>query len=180
MPKLIDRNGLRADRWVRFNGDAAALAPDAAVLLPLDAWREYQAQWAAHQGPIGILLAPSDDPQTIAGDLARLSLIAVEFPSFTDGRGYSIGRLLRQRYRWQGELRAVGDILRDQLFYLARCGFDTFELRDDQRVETALTAFADFTEVYQTAADRTALFERRPLVNLAADSSTHQLVEIDS
>jgi uncharacterized protein (DUF934 family) len=86
----------------------------------------------------------------------------VRFTSFTDGRGYSIARLLRERYRWRGELRAIGDIQRDQLYYLHRCGFDAFDLRDGEDVETALAAFNDFSEAYQTAVDRPVpLFRRR-------------------
>lgn len=108
-----------------------------------------------------MLLAPSDDPATIADELPHLSLVAVDFPSFTDGRGYSIARLLRDRHHYEGELRAVGDILRDQLFLLSRVGFNTFALRDDQDVGAALSAFADFSEVYQAAWDRGPLFGRR-------------------
>jgi uncharacterized protein (DUF934 family) len=86
----------------------------------------------------------------------------VNFPKFNDGRGFSIGRLLRERYGFRGELRAIGDVLRDQLFFLARCGFDAFALRDDQDVDEALGAFADFSEAYQPALDQPVpLFRRR-------------------
>ena len=88
----------------------------------------------------------------LANDFDQLALIAVRFPKFTDGRGYSIARLLR-RLGWKGELRAVGDVLRDQLFYMTRCGFDAFALRDDQDPQVALTAFSDFTVPYQPAID---------------------------
>ena len=161
MPKLIDRHGPRPDDWVRFAGDAAALAPDAKVILPLDDWREFRQCWLAHQGQIGVALAPSDDPAALAADLPHLSLIVVDFPSFTDGRGYSSARLLRERYGWRGEMRAAGDVLRDQLFYLSRVGFDSFALRDDQDTNEALAAFADFSEVYQGGADQVPLFARR-------------------
>jgi uncharacterized protein (DUF934 family) len=101
------------------------------------------------------------DPADIAGDLEHLALVAVRFESFTDGRGYSIGRLLRERYGWRGELRAIGDVQRDQLYYLMRCGFNAFALRVDD-VESALTAFDAFTEPYQAAVDQpTPLFRRR-------------------
>jgi len=90
--------------------------------------------------------------------------VAVHFPQFADGRGYSLGRLLRERYGWRGELRAIGDVLRDQLFYLTRCGFDAFDLREDQDLQAALSAFDDFSESYQTAVDqRQPLFRRRIL-----------------
>lgn len=163
MPTLIDRNGRRDDAWVRVDGEAdlETVAPGASVLLPLAEWRRAGSQWAERAGAIGVLLGPADDPADIAEDLDKLALVAVEFPAFTDGRGYSSARLLRERYGWRGELRAVGDVLRDQLFLMTRCGFDTFALRDGVDVDTALSAFSDFSDAYQAAVDRRALFERR-------------------
>ena len=161
MPTLIDRNGRRDDAWIPFAGDAAAIPAGTAVLLPLAEWQANRGDWAARASRLGVLLGPADDPASIAGDLDALSLVAVDFPAFTDGRGYSIARLLRERHGWKGELRAVGEVLRDQLFLLARCGFDTFALADGQPVDEALAAFTDFSESYQSAVDRTALFTRR-------------------
>ena len=85
----------------------------------------------------------------------------MHFPAFTDGRGYSTARLLRQRYGFKGELRAFGDILHDQLYELGRCGFDSFALREDQDPVEALRAFDEFSESYQAAADGGALFAHR-------------------
>jgi uncharacterized protein (DUF934 family) len=86
----------------------------------------------------------------------------VRFASFTDGRGYSLARMLRERYGYRGELRAIGDVLRDQIYYLSRCGFDAFALRADQKPEQALAALDDFSEAYQTSVDRPhPLFRRR-------------------
>lgn len=149
----------------------ASGAPQRHLLLPLKAWLEQRetllAEVASTGGAagsrlkLGVELGPADEPSQIAADLPSLTLVAIEFPRFTDGRGYSIARALRGHYQWQGEIRAVGDILRDQLFYLARCGFDTFALRDDQNVDASLSAFRDFSEAYQGAVDRGPLFERR-------------------
>ena len=126
------------------------------------------AQFIGREGRIGVWLSGTDDPRDIAGDLEHYGVIAVKFPSFTDGRGYSVGRLLRERYGWTGELRAVGDIQRDQLFYLARCGFNAFALREGEDVDAALTAFADFSERYQASVDQPLpLFRRR-------ESSAHR------
>ena len=170
MSTLIDRKGLIDDQWVRVDdevdggtlgGIEAIDGGQASLLVTLKQWQAQRDRWLAHQGPLGILLEPADEPDAIAADLAHFSLVAVDFPSFADGRGYSTGRLLRQRFHYTGPLRAVGDVLRDQLFFYARCGFDQFALRDDQDVDEALKGFADFTEVYQTAVDRRALFERR-------------------
>ena len=91
-----------------------------------------------------------------------LRVIAVEFPQFTDGRGYSIARLLRERYRYTGELRAVGDVLRDQLYLMAECGFDAFALREDRDANDALAGLRDFSGLYAaTTRDAQPRFRRR-------------------
>jgi len=125
-------------------------------------WKSHRDELTSRAGKIGVLLAPADDPAAVAKDFANLSLIAVQFPKFTDGRGYSTARLLRSRFGWTGELRAVGDVQRDQLFYLSRCGFDAYELADTADIASALSAFKDFTEAYQTSVDQPQpLFRRR-------------------
>ena len=121
-------------------------------IVPLAIWNEQRAQLSQRSGRDGVLLENTEDPRLLALDFDKLALIAVNFPKFTDGRGYSIARLLR-RLGWKGELRAVGDVLRDQLFYMTRCGFDAFALRDDQDPQVALTAFGDFSAPYQPAID---------------------------
>lgn len=109
-----------------------------------------------------LTLEPADDPAAFAERLAQLRVLAVRFPKFADGRGYSIGRLLRERHGYKGELRAVGEVARDHLQLLAQCGFDAFELRDGEDVEEALGAFNDLSEAYQaTAAQPLPLFRRR-------------------
>ena len=119
-------------------------------------------QLAARPGRVGVWLEPNEGPETIAADLARLPLVAVEFPKFTDGRGFSTASLLRSRYGYRGEIRAIGDVLRDQLLYLRRCGFDAFALREDQDAEAALGAFDDLPPGYQSAVDEPLpLFRRR-------------------
>ena len=107
-------------------------------------------------------LEPGDDPARVVDRLGAAARVEVNFPSFTDGRGYSIARLLRERYAYQGELRAVGDVQRDHLFYLSRCGFDAFLLRDGQDAEESLSALHDFSEAYQASVERPEpLFRRR-------------------
>ena len=96
---------------------------------------------------------PSDKLPEHIPDAARLALIAIEFPRFTDGRGYSVARLLRDRYKFTGELRAVGWVLRDNLFYMERCGFDAFEVKPGKPLESALEAFGEFSATYQAAVD---------------------------
>jgi uncharacterized protein (DUF934 family) len=107
-------------------------------------------------------LEPADDPAKVAGELAGASRVEVNFPKFGDGRGFSIGRLLRERYGYKGELRAVGQITRDHLFFLESCGFDAFELREGEDAAEALAAFDDFSESYQASVTRPQpLFRRR-------------------
>ncbi len=162
MPTLIDRNGLRDDRFVAAASDTPSDHPAGTpALLTLAQWQAGRDGWLALGVPVGVLLAPADDPLALGADVSKLALVAVQFPAFADGRGYSSARLLRERLQYTGELRAVGDVLRDQLFLMARCGFDSFALRDDQEVDECLTAFRDFTEVYQAANDRGPLFARR-------------------
>ena len=107
-------------------------------------------------------LEPADDPAAFAFRLDTVARVEVNFPSLADGRGYSIARLLRERYGYGGELRAVGDVQRDQLFYLSRCGFDAFLLREGEDAEGALAALAGFSEAYQSSVERPLpLFRRR-------------------
>jgi uncharacterized protein (DUF934 family) len=130
---------------------------DDAVFVPL-------AQWPEHRGEphVGVLLEPADDPATLQADLASIPAIAVNFPKFTDGRGYSIAFLLRKRFGYRGELRAVGDVQRDQFFYMQRAGFNAFLLKDGKDPQSALTSLRDFTTPYQTSADgRAPVFRLR-------------------
>jgi uncharacterized protein (DUF934 family) len=107
-------------------------------------------------------LEPTDDPAAFADRLAGAARVEVNFPKFGDGRGYSIGRLLRERYGYKGELRAVGHVVRDHLFFMESCGFDAFELRPGEDPQEALAAFEDFSESYQASVKRPLpLFRRR-------------------
>jgi uncharacterized protein (DUF934 family) len=160
MAQLIRHRAVTTDTWRSL--DEGALPAQGDVIVPLAVWLSERARLLTRDGRVGVLLQPNDEPQLIAADLARLGVIAIHFASFTDGRGYSTARLLRQRYGWRGELRAVGDVQRDQLFYLARVGFDAFVLDDDADAHGALAAFRDFTEAYQSSVDRPVpLFRRR-------------------
>jgi uncharacterized protein (DUF934 family) len=107
-------------------------------------------------------LEPADDPAKVAGELAGAARVEVNFPKFGDGRGFTLGRLLRERYGYKGELRAVGQITRDHLFYLESCGFDAFELREGEDAGEAIAAFDVFSESYQASPARPVpLFRRR-------------------
>lgn len=158
--QLLDRD---VERLLRTGEDG--LLPDfpdeANLIVPVSVWRIRREDLLERSGGTGVWLDSHEDPASIAVDLPLLKVVAVNFPSFADGRGYSIARLLRERHGWRGELRAIGDVLRDQLFYLSRCGFDAFALRADRDPNEALPAFEDFSESYQATADRLPLFRRR-------------------
>ena len=137
-----------------------------------DAWHESEiltlARWKERRGSIApgartaVRLDPADDPAELAGDIDRLQLVAINFPKFADGRGYSSAVLLRTRHGYRGELRAVGDVGRDQLFYLMRCGFDSFALASHRDPHAALASLGDFSTRYQGSVDDPLpLFRRR-------------------
>lgn len=149
MNLLIDTQGLIANRWVRYEGDAAALPVGVWALLPVEEWIERTTVWRAHSGRVGVIIGPTDDPQRLAPWLDELSLIAIDFPVFTDGRGFTAARLLRSRLRFRGTLRASGAIIADQVPLLARCGFDEFELADAKAAATAKRLLATQMPTYQ-------------------------------
>lgn len=172
METLIEHRKPVANRWrIRDDAAPAEAAPESSPppgpvvawdVVTLAHWRSLRERATdAGPSPIGVLLEPGDDPDELRSDLQRLALVAVRFPRFTDGRGYSIARLLRQQLGWTGPLMAVGDVLRDQLLLLERCGFDRFLLRADQDLASALSAFGDFSDAYQASASRVPLFARR-------------------
>lgn len=162
MPSLISRGAVVArDRWVWFAPDDGPQPAGTPLLLTLPEWRVRRVERLAGDSPLGVWLEPDEDPAELVADLTRLELVSVHFPTFTEGRGYSTARLLRERHGYRGELRACGPFTRDLLFYLARCGFDAFTLREGEDPRLAMAELRAFDEVYQAAADRGALFERR-------------------
>jgi uncharacterized protein (DUF934 family) len=163
MAQIIKHGAAIQDNWQLLEqGSIGALPFSGDVIVPLDLWISERDTLSFRLGRIGVWMEADADPAAIAPDLARLDVIAVRFASLTDGRGYSLARLLRERYGYRGELRAIGDVLRDQLYYLSRCGFDAFALRADQNLLQALSAFDDFSEAYQASVERPQpLFRRR-------------------
>lgn len=136
--------------------------PEGDIIVSLARWQTQRERLLARVSRLGIRLKGTDRVETIAEELAYFSTIALEFTIFTDGRGYSQARSLRQRYGYRGEIRAVGDFLRDQLFFMHRCGINAFEMRADRDLEDALKAFTEFSVTYQPAADPSDLvFHRR-------------------
>ena len=161
MDNVIRNAQVAADNW-RLLEAGAAVPPGEAVIVPLATWQAQRDALQARTGRLGIWLEGDADPAAIAGDLAHFALIAIRFPKFADGRGYSTARLLRERHGYAGELRAIGDVLRDQLPELTRCGFDSFALRAGESAEAALKSFDDLPEIYASSTGQPVpLFRRR-------------------
>jgi len=156
MSTLIDLRGLLADDPWQRQPEGEPIATRGALLLPPAAWQDGTlpaARAAGRRDPDGLWLEPDADLTLPAPILAQAALVAVHFPSATDGRGFSIAVTLRRRLGWRGPLRAVGPLWRDQLFALRRVGFDQFTLRAEEDPQQALAAFTTFSDAYQTSAD---------------------------
>ncbi|WP_288130628.1 DUF934 domain-containing protein [Accumulibacter sp.] len=167
MPRIIKNRCIVEDHWqvlTLADGETpeTITLPAAPVLLPLAVWRARRDEIIARDQPLGVWLDSDEGPEALAGDIDRFAVIGVNFPKFTDGRSYSSARLLRERYGYGGEIRALGDVLQDQLFYMQRCGIDAYALRADKDIEKALAGLSVFSEAYQAAVDRPQpLFQRR-------------------
>ena len=149
MASIIKNGEIVADPWCLLAAGAEAFTTVTVIkpqlLLPLARWGQERELLEKAGYTVGVWLAPDDAPEALIPRLAQIPVIAIQFPSFTDGRGYSLARLLRQRYGFRGELRAFGDILRDQIYFLHQCGFNAFCLRPDQDIEAALAALQDYS-----------------------------------
>lgn len=169
MAVIIKDREIAADPWLLLrrtdDGGGAPEIPLAGdIIVPLGLWQAERDALLVRPGRLGVWLDSHEEPGAIAEDLPLFGVVAVNFPKFGDGRGFSTARLLRERYGWKGELRAIGDVFRDQLFFLASCGFNAFTLREGEDPQEALAAFGDFSEAYQSSVERPLpLFRRRHL-----------------
>lgn len=149
MAPLINQHGLlSSDPWQLVDADEVGEACNLItqyVILPMPLWLVHGQRLGERGYSVGVWLGPEDEPEELTPALESLPVIAVHFSTFTDGRGYSQGRILRERMGYAGDLRAMGDILRDQIYLLHRCGFSSFALRADQSPEEALAALKDFS-----------------------------------
>ena len=158
MAQLIKNGIVAVDPWKTLEineGETAETValPVGDLIVPLAVWQARQPELAGRER-LGLLLQPDDQVETVAADLPRFAVIAVNFPKFVDGRGYSTAALLRQRYGYTGELRAVGNVLHDQLFFMKRVGFDSYAFTDGKNAAYALEAgFRPFSDAYQAATD---------------------------
>lgn len=157
MPQLIKDGKPASDDWTVIDKDAEAgseqltaqIAEGKSLILPLKLWLEFGRQ----QDSCGVWLDSDDSVDALDGCCDKLPVIAINFPGFADGRGYSLARQVRDKLGYQGDLRAIGDVLKDQLFYYQRVGFTSFLIREDRNAEQAANGLNDFSLVYQSAAD---------------------------
>lgn len=150
--RVISRDlRIEDDGWQVVADDAEL--PAGEVIVSYARWQREREPLLARGGRLGLRIDGAIAVESIAPDLDRFALIALDFEKFADGRCFSHARLLRERWRYRGELRAVGDVLRDQLYFMRRCGIDSFAVRPDKDIEDALNAFREFSVRYQSAAD---------------------------
>ena len=170
MRNIIKNRAVVSDDWnvLRLGEEdtpETVAIPDGKVIVPLKVW---QAQRAALEGrtELGVWLASSERPEELKGELGNFKVVAVDFPKFADGRGYSTAYNLRARLGYTGELRAIGDVLRDQLFQMVRCGFDAYATRQDRNIHDAVKGLTVFSETYQASVDNPLPLFRRHARNV--------------
>jgi len=160
MPRCLLRDRqIVVDEW-RYVAEADADAAES-LIVGFDQWQAEPKTWARRPGRLGVVLAPAHKIEQLAPDLAHFALIAAEFPGPAEGRGYTQARLLRERWNFKGELRATGHVRRDQLFFMARCGFNSFELPETE-LKDAAAAFSTFSAAYQPSNDIGLALKLRP------------------
>lgn len=158
---LIRQGKLVEDPYTKL-ADDDALPVAGAVLVSLNRWQADREALLERESPVGVRLKSDESPEAIAGDLQSIALVALEFPQFRDGRAYSYARILRERYNYGGEVRAVGDVLMEQLHFMLRTGFDAFEIDSEDPLGQFEAARSDFTVWYQPTGDgRPTAIQRR-------------------
>lgn len=148
--KIIKNREIINDSWQTL-ADNDAIPSAQNIIVSHARWQQQRDELISDNNKLGIIIDNEKSLDAIKDHLSDFDLIAIVFPAFKDGRGYSYARLLRERYQFKGEVRAVGNILRDQIYYLSRCGFDAFALDEGGDIKDALNAFNDFTVNYQPA-----------------------------
>jgi uncharacterized protein (DUF934 family) len=167
MPEIIKNGEIVDDPWriMRLEKDQAPETthlPQESTLFPLAVWKARRAEILPRVETAGVWLASDEAPEDIADDVGLFRIVGIDFPKFADGRGYTSARLLRERFRFEGEIRAIGDVLQDQLYLMKRCGIDAFAVRPDKDIHAALAGLSVFSESYQAGVDQPLpLFRRR-------------------
>jgi uncharacterized protein (DUF934 family) len=160
MQKMLSHGAVVENNWTVLQMPVETV-PQGNILVPLKHWLENSTELDQQAGLVGVWLESDEEVEALMDDLAQLPVVALNFPKFVDGRGFSSARLLRDRYDYRGEIRAIGNVIQDQLFMLQRCGFSQFCLADEVNLEAAATSLNDFSDSYQTGADQAEpLFKR--------------------
>lgn len=157
---LLKNGAVETDLYTDVS-TADIIPENGAIIVSLVQWLEQRDALLARNEPLGIILHSDEKPETIADDLDSFDVIALEFPAFKDGRAYTYARLLRTRYDYKGELRAVGDVLLEQLHFMHRVGFNAFDIHSNDAVRAWEIAAADISVWYQTTGDG-----RTPIIRL--------------
>lgn len=145
--QIIKDNQIIDDNWTYIADDMPIQAGN--ITISQQRWLQDKQQLAGHDGQLGLRLTSTDNIADISDDLGKFNLIELEFAAFTDGRSFSMAKLLRDRFQFSGELRATGNFIRDQIFYLSRVGINSFNLGDCSDLEGAVASLNDFTVHYQ-------------------------------
>lgn len=148
--RIIKDGRIVEDPWRHLSDDEPA--GEGAVSVTLMRWKHERDALLSRAAPLGVRLAAGERPEDLAEDLGHLGLVVLDFSSFRDGRSFSQARILRERFCYMGEIRARGDFIQDQMFFLSRVGVNAFELRDEEALAGALPALSDFSVIYQPAA----------------------------
>lgn len=159
MPNIIKDGEVSNDTWIILDKDFTGDPPQQKIVLPMQYWLDNRDNLSLTIA--GLWIDSDEDVEAVGHEINLFPLVAVNFPTFTDGRGFSIGRLLRERYQYNGQLRAIGNVISDQLFYLKRCGFNAFDLKAGTDLVAALELLNSFTTSYQGAVDQTNPLFRR-------------------
>jgi uncharacterized protein (DUF934 family) len=157
--KIIKDGAIVNDNWQVIEADAESI-PEGAVIIPLSFWNERKDE-LSQRTQLGVWLDSDESPELIAESLSCFEVVAINFPAFVDGRGFSYARELREKHQYHGEIRAIGGFIRDQLYFLKRCGFNAFALSGTD-LHSSLDSFKDFSDSYQAATDQPEpMFKRR-------------------
>lgn len=160
--QIIKNRQISEDQWQHVADDAGvSQLPPGNIIVPLALWQARKHELLQRGGKLGVRLNGDNDVADIAAELQHFAVVALQFPAFRDGRAYSMARMLRQHYGYEGELRATGNVLRDQIGYMERAGFDAFEIDPKQRIEDALKAFTEISVKYQGSSDEPQPLYRR-------------------
>ncbi|HVO48671.1 MAG TPA: DUF934 domain-containing protein [Steroidobacteraceae bacterium] len=152
MRRILKRREIVTDEWLYAGEEGADPAGQTPLIVPFAQFRAHADVWRGRRAPLGVRLSPADAVEDLAADLSLFQVVAAEFPGPADGRAFSQARLLRSRFHYGGELRAVGaGVKQDLIFLMARCGFDSFELAAGETFEAAIAALSRYDVAYQPA-----------------------------